>query len=259
LAQFYQTHQDPTILKDFYESMVVPMATFLVEFVDSATGLPKPSYDLWEEVYMTTTYTVATTYGALIAASDLASAANDEPHAVEWRTAALDIQAAARRHLYNHERKVFYKGLTVRDGQMIKDATIDTSAIFGAYQFGLVNVTDEEMTHSITSTRAAFDVIDKAEKGLPRYENDNYRREDPSLTGNWWFITSLWLVQYDFANGNQEQAMKRLDWLQSLALPTGMLSEQIDPKTNEQISPSPLAWSQAEYVSTLLDIISEKA
>ncbi len=259
LAQFYQTHNDPTILKDFYESMVVPMATFLVEYVDSATGLPKPSYDLWEEVYMVTTYTVATVYGALIAVSDLASAAHDEPHAVEWRTAATDIQAAARRHLYNHERKAFYKGLNVRDGQMVKDATIDTSAIFGAYQFGLVNTNDEEMKESIETTKAVFGVIDTPRIGLPRYENDNYRREDTTITGNWWFITSLWLVQYDFANGNQDQAMQRLDWLQSLALPTGMLSEQIDPKTNEQISPAPLAWSQAEYVSTLLDIISEQS
>jgi GH15 family glucan-1,4-alpha-glucosidase len=258
LAQFYQTHKDPTILKDFYQSMVVPMAGFLVDYIDPATHLPKPTYDLWEEVYMTTTYTTATAYGALLAASDLASAAGDEAHAVEWRSAANDIQAAAHRHLYNHERKVFYKGLNIRDGQMVKDATIDTSAIFGSHLFGLFDAESTEMTTSMETMLKVFDVT-KPQMGLPRYENDNYRREDFSVTGNWWFITSLWLTQYNLANGKKEDALQQLDWIQSLALPTGLFSEQIDQKTQAQISPSPLTWSQAEYISTLLDLYSEAA
>lgn len=35
-------------------------------------------------------------------------------------------------------------------------------------------------------------------------------------------------------------------------LPSGILSDQVDPLTGEQLSVSPLAWSHAEYVSTFL-------
>ncbi len=257
LAQFYQTHHDPAILKDFYQSLVVPMAHFLVEHVESTTNLPKPSYDLWEEVYMVTTYTTATVFGALTAASELAAAAEDDKHAVEWRAVANDIQAAAHRHLYNHERKVFYKGLLVHNGQMNKNATIDTSAVFGAYLFGLFEPDSPEMKDSIETTRTVFNVHNPR-VGVPRYENDPYRREDTSITGNWWFITTLWLTQYNLLN-NKDHALAQLDWIQSLALPTGLFSEQVNPKTVTQVSPSPLTWSQAEYVSTLLDLLSESS
>lgn len=66
--------------------MVVPMADFLADYIEPVTGLPRPSYDLWEEVFLTTSYTVSTVYGALIAASELASAAKDDDNAVKWRS-----------------------------------------------------------------------------------------------------------------------------------------------------------------------------
>ena len=74
-AQFYHTQQDSALIKDFYGSMIVPMAEFLAEYVDSSSGLPKPSYDLWEQDYMTTTYSTAVTYGGLLAAAELAAEA----------------------------------------------------------------------------------------------------------------------------------------------------------------------------------------
>jgi GH15 family glucan-1,4-alpha-glucosidase len=40
-------------------------------------------------------------------------------------------------------------------------------------------------------------------------------------------------------------------------MPTGMLSEQIDPVDGAFISPAPLTWSHAEYVSTLIDYVGK--
>jgi GH15 family glucan-1,4-alpha-glucosidase len=51
--------------------------------------------------------------------------------------------------------------------------------------------------------------------------------------------------------------MEILDWVQSNALSTGMMAEQVNPDTLEVISPAPLTWTQAEYISTLLDTITE--
>ncbi|HWV29636.1 MAG TPA: glycoside hydrolase family 15 protein, partial [Dyadobacter sp.] len=114
-AQFYQMHPNPRLLHDFYHTMVHPMAEFLASYIDETTGLPKPSYDLWEEVYLTTTYTTSVVYAALLAAADLAELAQDADSAVKWRSAADDILASAHKHLYNKDRKAFYKGLIVKN------------------------------------------------------------------------------------------------------------------------------------------------
>ena len=255
-GEFYQAHKDPEILKQFYKTMVVPMADFLADFIDEGSGLPKPSYDLWEEIYATSTYTVAVTYAALLAASDLATASNDAENAVRWRSAANDIQYAAHKHLYNFERKSLYKNASVKDGLLVKDPTIDASSIFGAYLFGLFAVDSEELTNAVESLKQAFNVTSNT-TGLPRYEDDNYRREDGTGVGNWWYITTLWLAQYYIGTGKIDDAMESIDWITSMKMDTGMMAEQINPTSREQISPAPLTWSHAEYVSTMLDTITE--
>ncbi|MET0980183.1 MAG: glycoside hydrolase family 15 protein [Candidatus Saccharimonadales bacterium] len=256
-AQFYQMHPSPRLLNDFYESMIKPMADFLSTYIDDTTGLPKPSYDLWEEVFLTTTYTTSVVYAALLAAAELAEAAHDSDNAVRWRSAADDIFAAAHKHLYNHDRKAFYKGIIVKDDQIHHDATLDTSSVFGAFMFGLFPVGSEEMTAAVDTMQQTFnpngDTI-----GLPRYENDNYRRASDDIQGNWWIITSLWFAQYYAEVGKQEKADDILNWVLDHTGGTGVMSEQISPIDHSFISVAPLTWSHAEYIASLLDMIAEK-
>ena len=256
-AQFYNIQQDSTLMKDFYSSMIVPMADFLADFVDDETGLPKPSYDLWEQDFMTTTYSTAVTYAGLLAASELAVVAGDDGHAVKWRTAADDIQVAAHKHLCNPDRKAFHKGVRFENGQAVADPTIDNSATFGAFMFGLFSLDGPELQQSIETIVSLFKVSDQS-PGLPRYENDDYRRTDASVTGNYWFIPTLWHAQYLIEIGKADSAQVILDWVKDHALSTGMLSEQINPIDNEAVAPAPLTWSQAEYVSTVLDSIEKR-
>lgn len=255
-VQFYELTKDSALIKDFYQSMIRPMADFLAEYIDDVSGLPKPSYDLWEQDFLTTTYTTSVTYGALIAASDLAVVAGDEASAVKWRSAAGDIQAAAHKHLYNESRKVFYHGIHVADGQVVPHDRLDTSSVFGVFIYALFDRSSDEMRASVQTLKQTFKVTGDA-PGVPRYENDDYRRKDATSTGNWWNITSLWMAQYAHATGDTDLRDKTLQWVRKYASSTGMISEQIDPITNEVISPAPLTWSQAEYVSTMLDMIGE--
>lgn len=257
-AQFYQMNPEPSLLKDFYESMVVPMADFLAGSIDKLTGLPEPSYDLWEQTFLTSTYTTAVVYAALLAASDLATAANDPDNAVKWRSVAGDIQAAAHKHLYNFDKKVFYMGLNVKNEEIVMNDVVDCSSVFGAYIFGLFAAESEEMISSVKTIEQMFGINDGA-IGLPRYENDEYRRASPGITGNIWFITSFWLAQYYIDSGKTQKAMEILDWAQSHAMSTGMMAEQLDPVTNEIVSPAPLTWTHAEYIATLLDLISKNS
>jgi GH15 family glucan-1,4-alpha-glucosidase len=256
-SQYYAMHPDAGLLKDFYSSMIVPMAEFLAEFVDSESGLPKPSYDLWEQDFMTTTYSTSVTYAGLLAAADLAVIAGDHAHEVKWRTAAEDIQQAARTHLFNTERGVFYKGARWENGQPVLDTTLDNSSIFGAFLFGLFAPDSDEMTRSIATMTEQF-AVSNTQPGLPRYENDDYRRSDDSITGNYWPIISLWHAQYKLEHGDVEGATAVLDFVKDHALTTGMISEQINPLDNEAIAPAPLTWSHAEFVSTILDMIERK-
>ena len=255
-AQYYQMNPDAKLLKEFYKDMVVPMANFMTDFIDIISGLPQATYDLWEQTFLTSTYTTAVTYAALLAASDLASAANDPNNAVKWRLAASDIQTAAHKHLYNKDKKVFYRGLNIKNGKIVKDDVVDCSSVFGAYMFGLFSAESDEIISSIKTIEQLFGINDGA-LGLPRYENDDYRRVSPGITGNYWFVTSFWLAQYYIDSGNSKKALEILDWAKSHAMSTGVMSEQIDPVTHEIISPAPLTWTHAEYIATLLDMIAK--
>ncbi|NCO10498.1 glycoside hydrolase family 15 protein [Candidatus Saccharibacteria bacterium] len=254
-VQFYQISNDSSLIRDFYHAMIRPMADFLTDYVDLATGLPKPSYDLWEESYATFTYTAAVTYGALVAASELAQSVGDDEHAVKWRSAADDIQHAAQTHLYNEERGVFYKSMSFVDGKPVYDETIDTSAVYSSFLFGLFGPDSKEVASSIKKVAEVFKTSPE-NPGLPRYENDPYRRSSSRVTGNWWHICTMWQAQYDIEKGDVDSAYNILDWVTKHAMSsTGMLSEQVNPIDDSYVSPSPLTWSHAEYLSTLIDSI----
>ena len=257
-SEFYHASGNEVLLKEFYEPMVLPMANFLAHYVDKHTGLPKPSYDLWEEKFMTTTYTTAVTHAALLAAADLAELYKDSDSAVQWRAVAEDIHESAQKHLYNESRKAFYKGVSVaEDGTITPDETIDMSSIFGTFMFGLFPTSSEQTKCAVETALTTFGATDDR-PGLPRYEHDGYRRADGSDKPNWWFVTTLWVAQYFLEVGKTESANAILKWVRDLAWSSGILAEQIDPRTLEEASVSPLCWSQAEYVSTLLDTITDK-
>jgi GH15 family glucan-1,4-alpha-glucosidase len=76
------------------------------------------------------------------------------------------------------------------------------------------------------------------------------------VPGNPWIITTLWFLQFDIARASDDASLDLvrtgLNWVERNALPSGILPEQLDPHTREHISASPLAWSHAEYVRTVI-------
>lgn len=256
-AQYYHMNPSPRLLREFYHTMVTPMANFLASYINEVTGLPKPSYDLWEQYYLTTTYTTAVTYAALLAAADLADVAQDSDNAVRWRASAEDISRAAHKYLYNHERHMFHRGVWVRDGHVEYDSVIDLSSFFGAFMFGLFHAGGEEMTAAVQTIQQTFELNDHT-LGLPRYEYDEYYRVDPASKGNWWCITTLWMAQYYTETGESDKTKKILEWISERMGSTSILPEQMNPHDGGFVGVAPLTWSHAEYVATLLDGISER-
>ena len=72
IGKYYQYSQDKTFLERIYINFIIPACNFMVRYVDKETGLPHASYDLWEEKFLTSTYSVCTVIAALDTATKLA-------------------------------------------------------------------------------------------------------------------------------------------------------------------------------------------
>lgn len=251
--ELYKLYPSEQLIEDFYYPMIVPMANFMLGNIDQRTGLPRPSYDLWEEIFATTTYTVSVVRAALENAAEIASMIGDQNNAVLWKTAADDITNSAQKHLFNSEREYFYKSIHVKGMTIEKDQTIDSSSLFGAYIFGLYKPDAKEIVTAVETAKKTFSLTTEA-PFLPRYENDNYHREHHEIMGNWWYICSLWYAQYSISKGDLDTAHTILRFTRDTASDTFMMAEQYDPICKSPVAPAPLTWSHAEYISTLLDL-----
>src|SRR3989344_4142490 len=96
---------------------------------------------------------------------------------------------------------------------------------------------------------------------MPRFAGDEYYRLSDNSLSNPWLITTLWIAQYYIAAATGEkdlrEVLKWLQWATKYALPSGVLSEQLNPYTGEQISAAPLVWSHAEFVHTVIDYLEK--
>ena len=90
--------------------------------------------------------------------------------------------------------------------------------------------------------------------GSARYEDDNYFRSEPAYKGNPWFVTTLWMAQYYARNGQKEKASKYIEWTMKNSLNSGLLSEQISPEDSKIVGVTPLVWSHAELINTIIDV-----
>jgi len=138
-----------------------------------------------------------------------------------------------------------------------RDTVIDSSmyAIFG---FGLLGATDPRVEKTMKAIEERL-WVKTSVGGVARYENDYYHRvsdDTRNVAGNPWFICTLWLADWRIARATSidelREAMPILDWVASHALPSGVLAEQVHPYSNAPLSVSPLTWSHATVVSTLV-------
>lgn len=250
LGEYLRYSGDAKFVQKMYEPLVKPAAEFMSRFVDAETGLPHASYDLWEEKFLTSTYTAAVTARALYTASDIAHTQGDGVNEDKWRAAA-DMLKSHAGDFFHEERQLLYKGYLLLDGDREVDETLDISTFFGSWRF------DYNSDDHVLSTLKAVEerlLNSSPSGGTPRYENDNYFRSDPPYLGNPWFVTTLWLAQYYAYNGDRKKTDELIDWALRHALPSGVLSEQVNPETGAVVGVTPLIWSHAELVNAVLDL-----
>ncbi len=255
LWEYYEQYQDIEFIESLYNSFIEPAAEFMTEYIESTTGLPQASFDLWEEKYGTSTYTAASVYGGLMAAAKFAMVLGKTEPARTYQAIAQRMQSSIASTLFDEEHGTFAKQVThTEDGDLEYDWTLDSSSLHGLLFFDVFDIDDEKITSMVNAIEYRLQVHGNS-KGFVRYENDGYYRMQDAESPNPWVICTLWIARYYISKANVHTDLKHplelLEWTVSHATASGVLAEQMQPDTREQLSASPLVWSHAEYVLTV--------
>lgn len=265
LWRHYLIYRDMEFVASLYDSLVRPAADFMTLYRDANTGLPLPSYDLWEERRGVFTCTTAAVAAGLDAAGKIALMLGDATAGNRWLEAAQEVKEALVEKLYVRDVGRFIRGLTCdAASNLVPDYTLDAS-LCGVFAFDVLPADDPRVTGTMRAIEEGLWARTEV-GGVARYVNNDYyfRRSDDVQTvpGNPWFITTLWLAEwYAAARTARElgRARELLYWAYGLRSPAGMLAEQVHPYTGEPLSVSPLTWSHAAYCQVILRYIDRLA
>jgi len=97
LWSHFDRYRDIEFAAAHYEHMVKRCADFMVSCRDGETGLPLPSYDLWEERWGIHTFTVAAVHAGLRAAERFSLFFGEKARAEAYARAAGEIKAVEDR------------------------------------------------------------------------------------------------------------------------------------------------------------------
>lgn len=228
-------------ISKLYDPFVRPAADFLVSFLDPGTGLPQPSFDLWEERKGVYAYSCACVYAGLQSAAQIASLIGDEASRAKWSAAALSVKEATVRRMYDPGLGRFLRG--------IGDDTVDAS-LFAVWYLGLVPPEDPAAVGTMSAIEQR---LTRRDGGVARYEGDQYQGYMNS-----WPLCTLWLAQWYIRTGNLGRAMTLLRWAISHSAAGGLMPEQVS-EFGEPISVLPLAWSHSTYMAALIEYLEAQA
>lgn len=254
LHELYRANHDKTYVENLYHTFVVPCANFLCRYMDDATGLPHASYDLWEQQFATFTYTVCTVIAGLESAAALANLVEQPQDAVTWQRSG----GLLRKHLdilYNPSG-YYRKSFLLENGELTFDESIDIANLYGPLMYAKLHIDDERLTSTVAKVES--DLFKRGPiGGVIRYDGDDYFLAKPQYRANPWIVCTLWLAQYYIRAKRQDEARELLDWALERRLPSGALSEQFDPEDGSSLGVTPLVWSHAELVNSILDFYQQ--
>lgn len=260
LWQHFVRYKDIEFVRPLYRPLIICAADFLEDYRIEGTGLPRSSYDLWEERYGVHTFTVATVYSGLMAAANFAESFGERHLAEKYRKAASEIQDAARRVLYSPQAQRFARRFDPDTGEL--DVTVDAS-LFGVAAFGLFPVDDPMVISTMRQVEERLTVQTNV-GGIARYERDwflHVTEDFKRVPGNPWIICTLWLAQYKIATALTLEQLQSVNdilmWVVRHARPSGVLPEQLHPFGERPISVCPLSWSHAEVIITVINYLDK--
>jgi len=201
LWKHFDRHRDIEFLKDLYRPLVTKAADFMVAYRDE-NGLPKPSWDLWEERWGVHAFTCATVHAGLRSAARIAEFFGETALSDTYQNAAAQMKAGMAKHLYLADESRFARMLTPDGkGGYVADRTVDAS-VYAVWYFNTFSPLDPMVVSTMRSVEERLSVKTDV-GGIARYENDYYHqvsKDIANVPGNPWFICTLWQAQYRIAS-----------------------------------------------------------
>lgn len=234
---------------------------FLCSFLETDTGLPLPSVDLWEQTDGQHAYSAAATYGGLAACAAMAE--RHEPGlAGRYRAAGEAVRAGIETHLWSDEqgrylrsrwvgrsdelgeepppifeRPLRYPTRVVRSVDR-EDPRLDSSLLGLSWPFRAVDPRSPRMRATVAAVERDLLLPDG---GVLRHEDDDY------AGGNPWIISTLWLGLARRQTGDRDGLRRAIDYTLARRTPLGLLPEQVT-RAGEPAWVVPLGWSHAMLV-----------
>jgi len=259
LWELYKESKSIEVVQRLFNPMVLKIGRFIIKYVNEETGLPKESYDLWEEQYGVFTFTCATAYAGLKAAENLSHVTGHHEDEIVFRDAAKKMRQSILKHMYSEEHGRFVKKVFYEGGELKVDPTVDASVAF-VWEMGLIPADDPRMISTMEAIESHLTVQTEV-GGICRYEGDFYHRNweyeySATLPGNPWIITTLWLANWKLEMAQTVHQLhpirETFDWVVRQKNSASILPEQMDPHTGAPLSVAPLTWSHSTYVDSVL-------
>lgn len=252
---YYEASRDIEFIEDIYNPFIKKAANFLATYRHEKTGLPLHSYDLWEEHRSVSTYTAATVYGGLEAASRFADLLGKQREKKTYAAIAKEMRDAIDERLIDRKNDRIMKAVKFDDaGNRREDPRTDASSFYGLLTFDVLPMHDP-FTAKCASACDRDLWWQAPIGGLARYEKDRYFQVDERYP-NPWIITTLWHTEFLIRDARSEADLKAVkdifQWVADRALASGVLPEQVHPITGAPLSATPLVWSHAAYVYSVI-------
>jgi glucoamylase len=264
LWRHFERYRGVEEMQPLYRRVIIRAGEFMADYRDPATGLPLPSWDLWEERRGILTFTCAAVWAGLDAATSFARAFGDGELAERFERAATEVRRGVLAHLWDEEHGCFLRMLVPpeEEGQPFgRDATPDGS-LFGLHFLGFLEADDPRLVATLEAVVDALTVRTEV-GGLARYRGDYYHavmHDWERVPGNPWFIVQCWHARWRMARARDLEelaaALEPLEWVAAHSSPAGLLPEQLHPFSGAPLSVSPLTWSHAAFVSAVQDYLA---
>lgn len=259
LWEHYRQSNDLEYIENVYRPFIEKAAEFLMEFRDRYTGLPIQSYDLWEEVSGVSTYSCCAVCGGLKAAAKFAKILGKDAHAHEYEKGVEELVVTMRKYLFNMDLNSFVRGIQVEGMSVKRLDVIDASSLFGLWYYDVMDPTDPMFMGTMAAVEEKLHLKDGI-GGFVRYEDDKYFRGENNPTPNPWIVTTLWELERKILAAKSEVELRELsqqfNWITDRLKVYPVMAEQYDPYSGQPLSATPLAWSHATFVETLLLYLS---
>ncbi|MDQ2084886.1 glycoside hydrolase family 15 protein [Herbivorax sp. ANBcel31] len=266
MVKHYENTKDKNFIAKMWNSITCGVE-FLIGFIDIETGLPKPSYDLWEERVGEHAYSSAAVYGGIKAGVSAAKILNAPFKIIEkWDLAAKNLKIAIEQNLWkpqanrflrsvktklnpwgsehsNHTTVVTVNSKGYKRDVTLEDYTIDVSLLGLIVPFKVFDAKDQRVVNTVRAIEKAL--TSHPVGGIKRYENDGY------IGGNPWVLTTLWLALYYIEIEEYERAKEYFNWAVKARTQLDLLPEQVSKDNGEPCWVIPLTWSHAMFVLVL--------